>query len=74
MAVVKQPQSSCLQIKVQTGVNASGAPTFRLRSLKNLKALAADAAIYAIGKALGALQDHGVVAISRQDQANLSEE
>lgn len=74
MAVVSMPQASRLQIKVQTGLNASGAPVYRVRSLQNLKPAAADDAVYAVAQGLGSLQQHGVIAVSRQDGANLVEQ
>lgn len=74
MAVVKMPQAARLQIKVQTGISTTGAPVYRVRSLQNLKTDAADDSVYAIAQGLGGLQEHTVVAISRQDDANLMEE
>lgn len=74
MAVVKTPQASRLQIKVQTGVNGSGSPVYRVRALQNVKTNATDADIHSIAAGLAALQAHSVVSISRQDDATLIEE
>lgn len=74
MAVVKVPQAARLQIKVQTGLNTSGAPVYRVRSLQNLKNNAVDADVYAVAQGLASLQTHNMVAISRQEDANLVEE
>ena len=71
MAVVKVPQAARLQIKVQTGVSTTGAPVYRVRNLQNLKHSATDADVYAVAQGLADLQSHSVVAISRQDDANL---
>jgi hypothetical protein len=74
MAVVKMPQAARLQIKVQTGLNASGAPVYRVRSLQNLKDEALDDSSYAVAQGLASLQQHTVIAVSRQDDANLIEQ
>lgn len=74
MAIVKIPQDARLQLKVQTGVNASGAPAYRVRSLQNLKSDADDAAVYAVAQGLASLQQHTLTAISRQDDASIVEE
>jgi hypothetical protein len=65
------PQAARLQIKVQTGLNASGAPVYRVRSLQNLKNSAVGDSVYAVAQGLASLQQHTVIAISRQDDANL---
>jgi hypothetical protein len=71
MAVVKTPDNSRLIIKVQTGVSDAGNPVFRQRSFNNVKADAADADIYAVGQAIGGLQQHAVSSIGRIDEAGL---
>lgn len=71
MAVSKTPQNSRLVIKVQTGVNGSGDPVYRQRSFNNAKSTASDADIYAIGQAIGDLQQHPVASIGRIDEADL---
>lgn len=74
MAVVNMPQAARMQIKVQTGISATGSPVYRVRNLQNLKTDAADDSVYSVAQGLGELQQHTVVAISRQDDANLMEE
>ena len=71
MAVIKMQQAARLQIKVQTGLNASGAPVYRVRSLQNLKNAAADASVYAVAQGLASLQQHTLTTISRQDESSL---
>ncbi len=71
MAITKVPQASRLVVKVQTGVNATGNPVYRLRSFQNLKPGAADADIHAIGQALVGLQKYPAVNIGRVDESNL---
>ncbi|HWR45800.1 DUF1659 domain-containing protein [Sporomusa sp.] len=71
MAVVKVPQSGKVVLKVQTGVNATGNPVFRLRTFANVKSGAADSDVFAVAEGLGSLQQHTLVDIIRQDVNNL---
>lgn len=71
MAVIKTPQSSKLVVKVQTGVNTSGNPVYRLRSFQNVKPSAADADVHAVAQALADLQQHAVANIARVEEGNL---
>ncbi len=71
MAVVKVPQTSKLVIKVQTGVNATGNPVYRLRSYQNIKAAAVDSDVFAVAQGMAGLQKNTVVSISRQDDNTL---
>ncbi|CUH94448.1 hypothetical protein P22_0514 [Propionispora sp. 2/2-37] len=74
MAIVKAPQSSRLELKVQTGTDDSGKPVYRVRSFTNLGTGAADADVYAVGQAIGELQQHPVISIGRQDDSLLVNE
>ncbi|MDF2875430.1 MAG: hypothetical protein K0R22_2113 [Sporomusa sp.] len=71
MAVVKAPQSGKVVLKVQTGINATGSPVFKLRTYANVKSEAADSDIFAVAEGLGSLQQHTLVDIVRQDINNL---
>lgn len=71
MAITKVPQTSRLQIKVESGTTTSGQTAYKVRSYSNLKPGAADADVHAVGQALAALQQHPVASISRQDDAQL---
>jgi len=71
MAVTKLAQNGKLVVKVETGVNASGNPTYRLRSFQNVKPGAADADVYAVAQALVNLQQHTVVNVARMEEGNL---
>jgi hypothetical protein len=71
MAVVKMPQSGKLVLKVQTGVNASGSPVYRLRTLANIKSDVTDADAFAVAQSLAGLQQHTLVDIVRQDLNSL---
>lgn len=67
MAIIKTAQTSELSLKVQTGVNASGQPVYRVRAYTNVKAAAADSDIFAIGTGIGTLQKYPVNGVSRGD-------
>lgn len=71
MAVIKVPQSGKVVLKVQTGVSATGAPVYRLRTFANVKPGAADADVFAAAEGLGSLQKHTLVDVVRQDVNNL---
>lgn len=71
MAVVKMPQTGKLVLKVQTGVNASGNPVYRLRTFANIKSDVADADAFAVAQSLAGLQQHTLVDIVRQDLSSL---
>lgn len=71
MAVIKQPQASRLDIKVENGIGASGQTLYKTRIIKNLKTSATDDDVYAVGSALAALQSHPVESVSRVDDAIL---
>ncbi|MDU2063399.1 MAG: DUF1659 domain-containing protein [Sporomusaceae bacterium] len=72
MAVNKETQLGKLILKVQTGVNTAGKPVYKQRTLSGLKASAADADVYAVGTALGALQQHTPFVVERLDEGTLS--
>ncbi|SEO71603.1 DUF1659 domain-containing protein [Propionispora vibrioides] len=46
MAITKVPQTSRLQIKVESGTTTSGQTAYKVRSYSNLKPDAADADVY----------------------------
>ncbi len=71
MAVIKQPQTSRLDIKVENGIGAAGQTLYKTRIIKNLKTSATDEDVYAVGSALAALQSHSVESVSRVDDAIL---
>lgn len=74
MAVVKVPQATRLQIKVQTGISQAGNPVYRLRTLQNIKTSASDADLYAVADAISGLQANTVIGFARQDDANLMDQ
>ena len=71
MAVQKVPQKTTLGIKIQTGLNAGGNPTYKTLGFSNVKSAATDENVYAIGNGLAGLQQYPAVAIIRTDGSNL---
>lgn len=71
MAVNNVAQGTVLSIKVQTGTNASGSPTYKSLHFSGVKASATDADLYAIASSLGGLQTKLVFAIERIDTGSL---
>lgn len=74
MAVVKIPQNSRVQLKVQTGISASGAPVYVTRSFNNIKASATDDSVFAVGLQLSGLQKHTLTGIEKIETASLVQE
>ena len=71
MAVNKVPVGCTLKLSFQTGVDGSGNPVFRTKSLNNVKVAATDQAIYDTAAALAGLQANTLDAVYRVDSANL---
>lgn len=71
MAVVKNADASRFMVKVQTGTSAAGKSVYKNRVFANVKASAADEAVYEVAVALGGLQTHPVDAILREDNGTL---
>ena len=71
MAVIKVPQSTVLGIKVQSGVNGTGAATFKTTRFSGVKQSASDADFYEIANGIAGLQSYPLNAIQRMDTANM---
>lgn len=71
MAVVKMPKPSALGIEVQTGTNSAGDPVYKVIRFSNVKAVATDDDVHAVGLALAGLQKHQMSNIVRYDTANI---
>ena len=74
MAVVKTPQESRIGIKVANGTSASGAAQFKTLRFSNVKPASPDQDLFDVGASIGGLQGAALVAISRTDEADLSNE
>lgn len=72
MAVLAVAKGTVLNITYQSGLNASGAPILRQRSLANVKANALDQDVYDVAKALFGLQQYPVIAIRRDNRFELT--
>ena len=71
MAVNKVPTGCTLRLEFQTGVDISGNPVFRNKSLNNVKVAAADQDIYDTAQTLSGLQANTLNSVSRVDSAVL---
>lgn len=72
MPVVNTPVASSLQLRVQTGTDASGQPLYRVRTYNRVKPAATDQDVYDVAQSLGGLQVHPVSTISRINEGDLS--
>lgn len=68
MAVSTVAKGSVLVVTYQTGLNASGAPILRQRSLVNVKAAALDQDVFDVAQALYGLQQHPVITVRRDNR------
>lgn len=71
MAINKVPANTILRLELRTGVNASGNPIYRNRSLNSVKPTAADQDLFDVATALSGLQEYPLNGISRVDGAQL---
>ena len=74
MAVNANPLGCRLQLRLITGQDDKGNPTYRSRSYANVKPLASDQAVYNVGSALGNLQQLELAEIRRVSEYVLVEE
>lgn len=73
MAATKKNQTSKLIIRVESGVNSSGAAVYSQRTFTHINPALSDDDVLNIGKVLGALQKYPVDSVNRQDAAALAE-
>lgn len=73
MAVESSATGSVLRMQLQTGVDGSGDPVYRNKSLNNIKPEAADQDLYDVAQALAGLQEHTLAGVLRLDSARLEE-
>ena len=74
MAVKKTEAATKLILKVQTGADKKGAPTYGQRMVQNVNPALSDEDFLAVGKGLGGLQSRTLKDVMRQDAAALTEE
>jgi len=73
LALDKVAANSVLRLQLRVGVNGSGNPVYRNKSLNNVKPTAADDDMYDVGASLAALQQYPLNGINRIDNAQLVE-
>jgi len=71
MAVDKIPSGVALRMQFQTGLDTNGDPTYRTKSLSNVKTTAIDQDIFDVAQALVPLQDYTLITVLRVDTAVL---
>ncbi len=71
MAVATVAKGSVLVVTYQTGLNASGAPILRQRSLVNVKAAALDQDVFDVAQALYGLQQYPVITVRRDNRFDI---
>lgn len=74
MAAKKTKAATKLILKIQTGTDKKGAPTYGQRMVQHMNPALSDEDFLAIGKGIGGLQSHTVHDVMRQDAAALTEE
>ena len=73
MAIMAVKNPSTLKIKFNHGSDNNGKAIIRSKSFSNVKADASDDNLYAVTKALVALQDHDLYDVLKIDNTALSE-
>jgi hypothetical protein len=73
MAVTANPLGSRMQLRLIVGQDAAGNPIYQSRSYSNVKPLASDDAVFAVGNALAGLQQHGLEEVRRINEYVLVE-
>ncbi|ACV64697.1 protein of unknown function DUF1659 [Desulfofarcimen acetoxidans DSM 771] len=71
MAVSKVPGNSVLKMQFQTGVDGTGKPVYRNKSLNNIKAGAADQDVFDTAQTMAGLQEYTLTAVNRADNSEL---
>lgn len=71
MAVNKITASSSLRMELQHGVDDSGNPVYRNRTVNNIKPAAAAQDVYDVGAALAGLQENPLNAVYQVDVCRL---
>ena len=71
MPVNKVPGATTLKMQFQTGVDGSGDPVYRRKSLNNVKANAADQDVYDVAQAISGLQEYTLISVLRDDNSEL---
>jgi len=73
MAVNMEPTVTRLRISMDYGTDANGKRLTRTKSFNNIKADAADQAIFDVATALADLQQHPVIAVTKVSEGELAQ-
>lgn len=71
MSTSSNAMDSRVQIKFNTGVDETGKPVYKIKSLGGIKSSASDEDVMTVAQALAEIQEYTVAAIFRIDQAEL---
>ncbi|NMB41404.1 MAG: DUF1659 domain-containing protein [Firmicutes bacterium] len=74
MAVITHPLGSRMQLRLTVGQDDEGNPIYRSRSYSNVKPMASDDDVFAVGNALAGLQQHDLKEVRRINEHILIEE
>ena len=72
MSVEVTPISARLQLRLNTGLDENMNPVYRTRSYSNVKPGADNVGLFELAQELGTLQVHGLDAVRRVDEVELS--
>ena len=71
MAVVSTKVASALKLTMKVGVDIDGNDKYATKTLGNLKVMAKDEDVFAIGKAISNIKTYPFFTLDRQDQFSL---
>jgi len=72
MAVTSTPLGSVVELAVQAGTDAAGAPVYARIRFRNVKAAATDEDVYVVGEMLAGLQVYPLAEVRRVDTEELA--
>ncbi|KLU62659.1 hypothetical protein CEB3_c09710 [Peptococcaceae bacterium CEB3] len=73
MPVTANAKGTVVVVTYQIGVNSSGGPILRQRSIPNVKSTATDQDVYDVIQAIYGLQEHSVISVRRDNRIELSQ-
>ncbi|MCB2291432.1 DUF1659 domain-containing protein [Clostridium sp. CS001] len=72
MAVESTKVASVLKLTMKVGVDSKGKDKVAVKTLGNLKVMALDEDIFAVGEAISNIKTYPLVSINKEDQYSLS--
>ncbi|HHT70620.1 MAG: DUF1659 domain-containing protein [bacterium] len=73
MAVERTPESSRMQLQLQTGIGEDNEPIIKNRYFSNVKTDALDENVYAVAQSLTGLQQYPLLTVKRIDTGTLDQ-